>query len=65
MNFITGNPQEIQPSLSSNNIYTIYESGKREQTKGSNNLWIGTANGLNKFVIKNDSGSSDGSKIKC
>jgi signal transduction histidine kinase/ligand-binding sensor domain-containing protein len=61
--------REINQSLSSNNIYTIYESVNGNKQKDQTILWIGTANGLNKFVIKNDSGSSDGSKlnaeIKC
>jgi signal transduction histidine kinase/ligand-binding sensor domain-containing protein len=41
-------------SLSSNNIYTICESINGNLTTGETLLWVGTANGLNKFVIKND-----------
>lgn len=50
-------------SLSSNNIYTISESVIGNKQKDQTILWIGTANGLNKFVIKNDSGSSEGSTL--
>ena len=41
-------------SLSSNNIYTICESINGNLTTGETLLWVGTANGLNKLVIKND-----------
>jgi signal transduction histidine kinase/ligand-binding sensor domain-containing protein len=41
-------------SLSSNNIYTICESINGKRTTGETILWVGTANGLNNFVIKND-----------
>ncbi|HSW55742.1 MAG TPA: triple tyrosine motif-containing protein, partial [Ignavibacteriaceae bacterium] len=49
--------------LSSNNIYTIYESASSSKPDNQTILWVGTANGLNKIIIKNDSGSSDGSKL--
>jgi signal transduction histidine kinase/ligand-binding sensor domain-containing protein len=50
-------------SLSSNSIYTIYESVIGNKQRDQTILWIGTANGLNKFIIKNDSGNIDGSKL--
>ncbi len=50
-------------TLSSNNIYTICESVNGNHANNQTILWIGTANGLNRFIIKNDSGSSDGSKL--
>ncbi len=47
-------------NLSSNNIYSICESKK---FTGPNNseviLWVGTSNGLNKFVVKNKNGNSN------
>lgn len=49
--------------LSSNNIYTLCESVGDSKAGYQTILWIGTANGLNKFIINNDSGSSDGSKL--
>ncbi len=49
--------------LSSNSIYSICESFAGNRSDDQTLLWIGTANGLNKFVIKNDEGSSDGSKL--
>lgn len=50
--------------LSSNSIYTICESTRNSKPDNQTILWIGTANGLNKFMIKNDSGSSIGSKLE-
>ncbi len=47
--------------LSSNSIYTIYESGK--SGKDSTILWIGTRKGLNKFVVDNNS-SADFEQLK-
>lgn len=41
-------------SLSSNNIYSICEAAKGSFLKDETVLWIGTGNGLNKFMIKND-----------
>ncbi|MDZ7625549.1 MAG: two-component regulator propeller domain-containing protein [Ignavibacteriaceae bacterium] len=52
-----------EQTLSSNSIFTICESTTESKPDNQTVLWIGTANGLNKFVIKNDSGSSDGSKL--
>lgn len=52
-----------EQTLSSNSIFTICESTTESKPDNQTILWIGTANGLNKFVIKNDSGSSDGSKL--
>lgn len=49
--------------LSSDNIYTIRESVKAKNLQNQTVLWIGTANGLNKFLIKNDSGSRNGSQL--
>ncbi|MGB5530535.1 MAG: two-component regulator propeller domain-containing protein [Ignavibacteriaceae bacterium] len=51
-------------SLSSNNIYSICESISGNRSGDQTILWIGTANGLNKFVIKNDSGSSNNSELE-
>ncbi|MDY0081876.1 MAG: two-component regulator propeller domain-containing protein [Ignavibacteriaceae bacterium] len=51
-------------SLSSNNIYAIYESAEGNNLNSQTLLWIGTANGLNKFVIENDTAGSDVSKQK-
>ncbi|NWG28717.1 MAG: helix-turn-helix domain-containing protein [Ignavibacteriaceae bacterium] len=43
-------------SLSSNSIYSIFESGHLKNIKEDEIvLWLGTNNGLNKFVIKNSS----------
>lgn len=55
--------EKNRPILSSNNIYTICEGVGKSKTDKQTILWIGTANGLNKFVINNDSGSSDGSDL--
>jgi signal transduction histidine kinase/ligand-binding sensor domain-containing protein len=49
--------------LISNSIYTIYESAPTNSLDDKTILWLGTANGLHKFVVNNDSGSSDGSKL--
>jgi signal transduction histidine kinase/ligand-binding sensor domain-containing protein len=49
--------------LSSNSIYTICESSSDSKPDNQTILWIGTANGLNRLIIKNDSGSSDGSTL--
>ena len=54
---------ETKQSLNSNNIYTICESISGNKRKDKTLLWIGTANGLNKFVINNDTGSKDGLKL--
>lgn len=45
--------------LSSNNIFTIHNPEKGN-TRGETILWIGTSNGLNKFIVKN---SGDGRNI--
>ena len=50
-------------TISSNSIYTICESVSDSKPDNQTVLWIGTASGLNKFIIINDSGSSDGSKL--
>jgi len=54
---ITGDKNQ---RLSSNSIYSICET---KRNKGSNNsettLWVGTNNGLNKFVIKNNKPNSN------
>ncbi|MDT3697741.1 MAG: two-component regulator propeller domain-containing protein [Ignavibacterium sp.] len=50
-------------NLSSNNIFTIYESVEGNKKKDHSILWIGTANGLNKFEVTNDSGSRNGSEL--
>jgi len=42
-------------SISSNNIYSIHEAKKSRVEKNETILWIGTSNGLNKFLIKNKS----------
>lgn len=55
--------QKGKQKLSSSSIYTICESLNENKQKDQTIFWIGTANGLNKFIIKNDSGSSDGSKL--
>lgn len=45
---------DSKQSLSSNNIYSICISEQHNETNNSETLlWIGTSNGLNKFVIKN------------
>lgn len=49
--------------LSSNNIYSICESHKKNTKENETIIWIGTANGLNKFVISNDTGSNDGARL--
>jgi len=46
--------KENNQRLSSNNIYTICESINGNKSDDKTILWIGTANGLNKFSIKND-----------
>lgn len=46
--------KKSKPNLSSNNIYSIHESQKRNASESQTILWIGTANGLNKFIINND-----------
>jgi len=55
--------KKSEQPLSSNNIYTICEATTDSNPDNQTVLWIGTANGLNKFVIKNDYGGSDGSKL--
>jgi signal transduction histidine kinase/ligand-binding sensor domain-containing protein/DNA-binding response OmpR family regulator len=39
-------------NLSSNSIYSICESSKKYTSDNFTVLWIGTSNGLNKFVVK-------------
>jgi signal transduction histidine kinase/sugar lactone lactonase YvrE len=53
----------IKQSLSSNNIYTICESITRNSLDDQTILWIGSANGLNKFKIKNDRGNHQASEL--
>ena len=55
--------KEVEQSLSSNSIYTICESVRGNKSDEKTILWIGTANGLNKFVVKNDSDYRDPSKL--
>ncbi len=45
---------ENKQSLNSNNIYTICESIYGNQSADKTILWIGTANGLNKFTVNNN-----------
>lgn len=54
---------ENNQSLSSNNIYTICESIAENISDEKTILWIGTANGLNKFVINNNSDTDDNSDL--
>ena len=42
----------LEPALSSNSIYTMYESSNDIESEESTVLWIGTSDGLNKFVIR-------------
>jgi len=51
-------------SLSSNSIYSICESIAGTRFDDQTLLWIGTANGLNKFIIKNNPDSNNNSKPK-
>ena len=51
------------PKLNSDNIFSICESRNSTNSENKTILWIGTVNGLNKFVIKNDSGSFDGASL--
>ena len=63
-NFYNWNFNEtIKQKLSSNNIYSMCESHKKNIRENETILWIGTANGLNKFMIINDSGSNDAAKL--
>lgn len=55
--------KESSQSLSSNSIYTICESINGNKSDEKTILWIGTANGLNRFVVENNSPNSDRSKI--
>lgn len=50
-------------SLSSNSIYTIHESLNKNNSINQTILWIGTANGLNKFIIKDDTEASNYSEL--
>lgn len=50
------------PALSANNIFSICEA-LTQNDPDKTTLWIGTTNGLNKFVIKNDNGSSNGAEL--
>ena len=52
-----------ESGLSSNSIYSICESINRNSSEEQTVLWIGTANGLNKFTIKNDTVSSNFSDL--
>lgn len=49
--------------LSSNNIFTMCESIKGNSSGDQTILWIGTANGLNKFIVKNDYGMNNNSDL--
>jgi len=55
--------KESSQSLSSNSIYTICESINGNKSDDQTILWVGTASGLNKFVVKNDFENSNNSKI--
>ncbi|HSW55743.1 MAG TPA: triple tyrosine motif-containing protein, partial [Ignavibacteriaceae bacterium] len=55
--------KDDEQRLSSNSIYTICESISGNKSDEKTILWIGTANGLNKFVVKNDLDNSNGSKL--
>ncbi|MBK9097152.1 MAG: hypothetical protein IPM14_03340 [bacterium] len=57
------NIKNDKSTLSSNNIYTICESIAGNKPNDQTILWIGTANGLNKFTIKNVPGQQDYSKL--
>jgi signal transduction histidine kinase/ligand-binding sensor domain-containing protein/DNA-binding response OmpR family regulator len=47
-------------NLSSNNIYSICESKNASHSnKHETILWLGTSNGLNKFIVSNDKDSQD------
>ena len=62
--FLNWNANEKgKQKLSSSSIYTICESLNGNKQKDQTILWIGTASGLNRFTINNDSGSSDSSKL--
>ncbi|MEO8398894.1 MAG: two-component regulator propeller domain-containing protein, partial [Ignavibacteriaceae bacterium] len=52
--------EDEKNSLSSNNIYSIYEAKYTKTLNDSETiLWIGTSNGLNKFVVKNRNPGTD------
>jgi len=55
--------KENKYSLNSNNIFTICESTSGNKSDDQTILWVGTANGLNKFAVTNDSNKNDSSKI--
>jgi ligand-binding sensor domain-containing protein/signal transduction histidine kinase len=47
--------EKTKNGLSSNIIYSIYEAKRlKDDSNNETVLWLGTANGLNKFIIKND-----------
>jgi len=46
-------------NLSSNSIYSICESSKKYSSDNFTVLWIGTSNGLNKFVVKDIDDKND------
>jgi signal transduction histidine kinase/ligand-binding sensor domain-containing protein len=50
---------KVGTSLSNNNIYTIVEAFHLNNNNEQTILWIGTANGLNKFTIQNESNSDN------
>ena len=63
-NFYNWNANENRKQkLSSNSIFTVFESVQGNKKDDQTILWIGTANGLNKFFIKDDSGNKDGAKL--
>lgn len=48
-----GLEEKEQDGLSSNNIYSICEAQYISSNNNETILWLGTSNGLNKFIIKN------------
>ncbi len=51
--------ENVNGNLSSRGIYSIYEASVKNKSEDETVLWIGTNNGLNKFVIKNSGNKSE------